>query len=167
MPLRPERAGDYRAKDSTYRGDIRSLPVVGARLAPNRPRDSRATPNLPPAESLSWGFLDRPKRLPPQELSNRKCPMIDHPQPPSPLDRSFQIGPCPQRFALPRLRRALDRSGPIRRMAVYEGKRGIASRAQKALARSNVDNLDIVQMCPYDLTRRGSFGHNKDNVDNV
>ena len=30
--------------------------------------------------------------------------------------------------ALPRLRRALDRSGPIRRMAVYEGKRGIASR---------------------------------------
>ena len=42
-----------------------------------------------------------------------------------------------------------------------------AGSPQKALARSNVDNLDIVQMCPYDLTRRGSFGHNKDNVDNV
>ena len=38
---------------------------------------------------------------------------------------------------------------------------------QKALAWSNLDNLDIVQMCPYDLTRRGSFGHNKDNLDIV
>ena len=37
----------------------------------------------------------------------------------------------------------------------------------ESLVRSDLDNLDIVQMCPYDLTRRGSFGHNKDNVDNV